>query len=211
MNWSQEIAHAREAAKEYARNLAGRVVMWTTLSSSSASGDEDGAQGWPTEEDEPQDQLRCRRTESWGVRGRPPAGVLAAIVRPLAGAAANVIVGIATTRYGRQNLDVGETQIYGAKADAELFLKKDGGVELRSTAPQDVRLNDGNARAAGQGDEVDLFTIEVVAGAGGAITAIKITPATGGGLVTLNATTPGPFTLSRAGQINMLSTRRVRL
>lgn len=141
MNTAQLIRDAKAEAIQFCRDYAGAIVRWTKLSNSSSAGDADGAEGWQADSDEgSQSQLRVRRTEPWGIHGRPVAGVLAALVRPFGSAVQNILVGIWTNRYGRQDLAAGETQVYCAASDAELYLDKDGNALLRATDGKNVTV-----------------------------------------------------------------------
>jgi len=133
-------------------STAQRLVFWTKLSNDTATGENDAVEGWPTEGAEPRGQQKVRRTSSWGVAGRPPAGVLTAVVRALAGSAAGVIVGIATGKYGRQDLKTGETQLYCKVAGCELYLDENGKLQINSAAGQDTVVN-GGSKAVGRVDD----------------------------------------------------------
>jgi len=174
-----ELRKAKAELRAYVESLSQRQTAWTKLANSSAAGDADAVEGWPTEGDEPDGQRPARRTESWGVHGRPPAGVLTAVVRAMGGAAANLIVGISTGRYGRQDLKVGETQLYCKVAGCEVFMDEHGTLQINTPVGQDVQVNQGAAKVAVHGDSTagHTHTIPPIAVVNGSGTPIGTTTA----------------------------------
>jgi hypothetical protein len=152
-----EIAEAKQAAMEFAESLAQRVIVFTRASMTSADGEQDGAEGWPTDGDGDQAQLPVRRMEPWGHHGRHPSGVLQVLARAMAGAAQNLGLGIWTQSHGRQDLAEGATQLYCIATNAEVYLDENGQVLIRAAANQ-------NATMQATGTGVAQVTADAVTG-----------------------------------------------
>ncbi len=139
------IAKVREDLRQYVGGLVSRIVMFTRVSATSTDGSADGVEGWPANEG-PQTQETVRRMEPWGLHGRAMAGVQALVARSLGGAASGLLAGIWTGAYGRQNLNAGETQLYGGKtatAFGEVFVDQNGAVYVNVATGQLLKLTGG--------------------------------------------------------------------
>lgn len=152
MNAYQEIAALRREVQGWIREAAARVVRWSRVSSASATGDEDGVEGPDPSNGEQRVQDRARRVAPWGIAGRPMVGVAGAILRASAGAAQNILVGIASAKYGRQDLKAGETQVYNKVAGCEIFLDENGTLQINVPNGQNVVVNNGTLKVACHGD-----------------------------------------------------------
>jgi len=123
------------------------MVDFTTLARSSASGSDDQANvaGNP-----PDRQRPVRRVAPWGLSGRPVTGVLGAVVKAFAGAFNGLLVGIATDRYGPQNLNEGETCLWN-KGVAQILLDQKDSITITSGASQIVVSKDGDVTINAKG------------------------------------------------------------
>jgi phage gp45-like len=109
------------------QTLGNRIMAmaeWTTLSRTTAVGDKDQANVAANPSDR---QRPIRRAAPWGVAGYPPAGVFALVVKAVAGVFNGVYTGIATDKYGPQNLNEGETALY-AKPGQLFLLDQNGNI-----------------------------------------------------------------------------------
>lgn len=178
--------------------MVWRLLFFTRVSATSADGSADGVEGWPGTEGDPAcPQQTVRRMEPWGLHGRPATGIQSLVARVLAGAASGLQVGIWTGQHGRQNLEPGETQLYGG-GGGEVFLDKNGKMALNSGSGQDVVLNGGSLQVARKSDPISRGTI-VFAATGSPITGIAVTYTPGDASAiqtgTITATTPVTLTL----------------
>lgn len=129
------------------------IVEFTPISVSSADGAKDAVkvQGDPSDR-----QRSVRRVSPWGISGRPVAGagVLAAVVKAIAGSFGGMIVGIASDTYGPQDLEEGETAIWNKTNGTLIKLKADGTITIDAASGKDIILNAGTAKVARVGDKI---------------------------------------------------------
>lgn len=129
------------------------VVEFTPIAVSSAAGDKDAVN---VQDEEGNNRQRpVRRTSPWGISGRPVAGdgVLAAIVKAVAGPFGGMIVGIATDKYGPQDLKVGETYIWNKVTGTRAFFDENGKIWIDAASGQDIVLNGGALQVARKTDK----------------------------------------------------------
>lgn len=131
--------------------MLGAVVEYTTLSRTTAIGDQDQANfaGNPTDRQRP-----VRRVAPWGVASYPPAGILAAIVKAVGGAFNGMVVGIAGDQYWPANLQEGETALYCSQGGTIVKLDKNGNVFITAASGKDVTVNGGTSKVSRVGDNV---------------------------------------------------------
>lgn len=146
-----------ERAKEQLLARIQGIVEFTPISVSTADGSKDAVkvQGDPSDR-----QRFVRRTSPWGISGRPVAGVgvLAAIVKAVAGPFGGMIVGVSTTDYGPQDLEEGETAIWNKVNGTLIRLKPDGSMTIDASSGKDVVVNGGSAKVARVGDKIQSHT-----------------------------------------------------
>lgn len=131
--------------------LAMSIVDFAPITRTSAAGDSDGVnvQGDPKDRERP-----IRRVSPWGISGRPIAGdnVIAAIVKAVASSFGGMSVGVATDKYGPQDLEEGETCIWNKQTGCRILLDKDGKITIDAPAGQDVVVNGGTEKVARTND-----------------------------------------------------------
>src|SRR5260370_42456378 len=100
----QGLAARLDRLEQRLERLTFNMADFTTLSRTSSSGVDDQANvaGSPNDRQRP-----VRRVAPWGLSGRPVVGVFGAIVKAFGGAFNGLVVGIATDRFGPQNLNAG--------------------------------------------------------------------------------------------------------
>ena len=128
---------ARARVEQRLERIAGSIVEFTTLSRVNAPGADDQAHvaGHPADRQRP-----VRRVAPWGLSGRPVAGVLAAVVKAFGGAFNGLAVGIATDRYGPQDLNEGETCLWN-KGTARVLLDQNDQIGISGKL---VQVNGGD-------------------------------------------------------------------
>jgi phage gp45-like len=144
----QGLANRLERLEQRLDRRVGAVVEFTTLARVNTSGADDQANvaGNPTDRQRP-----VRRVAPWGLSGRPPAGVLAAVVKAAAGAFNGLVVGIATDRYGPQNLNEGETCLWN-KGVARVLLDQNDKITIQSGGTSITIEKDGKVAISAMGD-----------------------------------------------------------
>jgi hypothetical protein len=177
-NIYRRLTEMERRLRGFAEGAAARMVRWSSVATSSGDGQDDAVRNLHPDEDEEDAQLAVRRVAPWGVAGRPPAGVLAAVVHALGGAASGLLVGVWTNRYGPQSLETGETALYCSATGTTVKLDKDGNVLITAGAGASVTVNGGSQRVARAGDPVDGGT--VTATVGGAPVTFSYVPSGGG-------------------------------
>jgi hypothetical protein len=175
--------------------LTSSMIEFTALARTSPAGDNDGANvpgnagGDPDTKDK---QRPIRRVAPWGLASRPVPGVLMAIVKAVGGAFNGLNVGIATDKYGPQDLNEGETCLY-CNADAtRVLLTKDGDVKISSknggmivvqndgkitidaASGKDVVINAGINKVSRVGDHVNLGKWHHIPASGTGVTACQL-------------------------------------
>ena len=137
------------------RHLILGLAEWTTISSTTSSGDDEGVA--PSDGNE-ENKRSARRIEPFGFRSRPPSGIRSLIVKALAGAAHALIVGTASSKYGPADLKEGETCLF-SMAGCTIKLNEDGEIIMTGKAGQSITLDkDGNIAlkaAAGKNITID--------------------------------------------------------
>ncbi len=161
MTWQIAIRDLRSWVESYVQTRLGALVEFTRVAASTATGEKDAVEVGGGDQ---RMQRPVRRVEPWGVRGRPPAGVFAAIVKAIAGASNGLLVGISSTRYGSQALEAGETEIYCSASGTRIFLDKTGTIHIDAASGQDVILNGGTLQVARETDALDVGTLVATAG-----------------------------------------------
>jgi hypothetical protein len=160
---------------------ASSLAHFVALARTSPLGTSDAVMGDDTDKTA---QRPVTRVEPWGLRGRPATdGVRGLVVSALAGAMNGVLVGVSTdTRYGAQNLDVGEMALYSLVNALGVYLDNSGNTKITSATPSggsqgDVIVNGGALQVARKTDPITQGTIGfvIVTGTGGAITSLQIT------------------------------------
>jgi phage gp45-like len=137
--------------EEQARAAVQTVVEFTTLARVNTSGADDFAN--VAGDDRGEKQRPIRRVAPWGLAGRPVVGVLAVLVKAIGGPFNGASVGIATDKYGPQDLDEGETALYSKEIERGVHLTRDGDNKLSSKDGRTVQLN---------GDDYSLLKTEDV-------------------------------------------------
>jgi phage gp45-like len=146
--------------EEAMANKVMAVAEYTTLSRTSAAGDKDFANVAANPNDR---QRPIRRVSPWGIVGHPPAGVFALIVKAVGGVFNGINAGIATDKYGPQDLDEGETAVYNITA-ALVRLWKTGKITVDADAGQDIVFNAGTKKVARVADLLAVGSIAGIAG-----------------------------------------------
>jgi hypothetical protein len=151
---------------------ASSLAHFVALARTSPLGTSDAVMGDDTDKTA---QRPVTRVEPWGLRGRPATdGVRGLVVSALAGAMNGVLVGVSTdTRYGAQNLDVGEMALYSLVNALGVYLDNSGNTKITSATPSggsqgSVVVNGGTHRVARANDPISLgscsITVATVAG-----------------------------------------------
>jgi phage gp45-like len=128
-----------ERLEEQARAAVQTVVEFTTLARVNASGADDFAN--VAGDDKGEKQRPIRRVAPWGLAGRPVVGVLAVLVKAIGGPFNGANVGIASDKYGPQDLEDGETALYSKEVARGVLLTKDGDNKLASKDGRTVQVN----------------------------------------------------------------------
>jgi phage gp45-like len=136
----QGLAARLDRIEQRLDRLAGGVIEFTTLARVNASGADDQANfaGNPVDRQRP-----VRRVAPWGLSGRPVVGVLGAIIKAAGGAFNGLVVGIATDRYGPQDLKDGETCLWN-KGVAQVLLDQNDAITIKSGGSKIVVNKDGD-------------------------------------------------------------------
>lgn len=161
MTWQAAIRELRSWVETYVQTRLGALVEFTRLAASTATGEEDSVEVGGGDQ---RMQRPVRRIEPWGLRGRPPAGVWAAVIKAIAGASNGLMVGISTTRHGPADLETGETELYCSASGTRVYLDKDGVVHIDAASGQDIIFNGGTLRVAREHDALDVGTLVATAG-----------------------------------------------
>ena len=182
MTWQTAIRELRSWVETYVQTRLGALVEFTRVASATASGEKDSVEVGGGDQ---RKQRPVRRIEHWGLRGRPPAGIWAVVIKAIAGASNGLLVGISTTRHGSQNLEAGETEIYCSASGTRVFLDKNGTIHVDAASGQDVIIDGGSAKVHRVGDHGDAGTLKFTAVASGVLVGTYTDP----------DGVPNPFTL----------------
>lgn len=172
----------REQIAALEQRLVQRIanqIQITTVSRSTAKGEEDGAEGWP--DSGKAYQRSTRRMQHFGFRSRPPKNSAAVMLLVGGGNASEVTVAEGSDGYGPEDLAEGEAALFSMADGTEILVKKGtDGIVIRSTSSAPITIE------AGAGANV---TID--AGAGGSVVL------NGGVLNVARATdTAGPYPIT---------------
>lgn len=149
-----------EQLESQLRSAIYTMVEFTTLARVDANSSKDAANVAGDQNGERQRPIR--RVAPWGLSGRPVVGVLSAIVKATAGAFSGINVGIATDKYGPQDLDDGETSLYCKAGGTRVYLDKDGNIFIDAASGKEVTVNGGTQKVARVDDHGDAGTITLI-------------------------------------------------
>lgn len=173
----EQITALEERVRQYVRNQ----IQVSTVSRSTALGNDDGATGLP--DTEQAYQRSPRRFQHFGFRSRPPKNTATLLLLVGGGQSAAVTAAEYDDTYGPSDLADGEMAIYSKASGAYIKIDQSGKVTITASTSQPVQIQ------AGAGANV---TID--AGTGGSV---KVNG--GGRQVAAQGDTAGPYPLTVTG------------
>ncbi len=170
MDYAQIIREEIAKAKAEIRQEVANLLQQTQLTNPTASGEEDGAAGWPQDGDS--GQRAPRRWQHCGFRSVPPNNTPVIMALVGGGSAAEVTLAEDGTGYG-PDPGPGGAALYSTKTGAYVVIDADGKVTVSAAAGQqvvvnagaaaDVVVNAGTAKVALHGDATAGHTHTVTA------------------------------------------------
>lgn len=153
MDWSRLIRDKVSEAEARVMQFTRNIVQVTTVTRSTAKGDEDGADGWP--DAGKAYQRSPRRMQHFGFRSRPPKNSAAVMLLVGGGNGSEITVAEGGDGYGPTDLADGEAALYSKKTGATIIIRSDGKIEITPGAGADIVLNGGTAKVNRSGDAVN--------------------------------------------------------
>lgn len=136
----------REYIDEKIRQGLARVWTLTAYSNASSDGVEDSVRTFLDSDTET--VYPTRRIQHYGLRTRPPQGVLAVRLGNWEGGGNGLTVAEEDSRYGPGDLDEGEVALYNKVSGTEIRIDKDGNIKINAASGKDVIVNGGTQKVA---------------------------------------------------------------
>lgn len=154
------VGNLREWVRGEVEQVRTTIALFVAIARTSSAGDEDEVKT----NDQSNESTQVRRIEPWGLRWRPPSGVMGAILRAAGGASNGMLLGVSTKRYGPSGLEQGEVELYCVTTGTSIKLDKDGKITITSATGQDVVVNGGTLEVARDTDPVNAGALTGTAG-----------------------------------------------
>lgn len=156
------LGQLREWVRDQVEQVRTTMALFVGIARTSSAGDEDEVKT----DDQSKETTQVRRIEPWGLRWRPPSGVMGAILRAAGGVSNGMLIGISTKRYGPANLAQGEVELYCVATGTSVKLDKDGKITITAASGQDVVVNGGTLKVAREHDALNVGTLTGMSPAG---------------------------------------------
>src|SRR5436190_797174 len=127
-------------------NWASRIVRFTSIGTSASDGSCTVAgRSYAGGPEAP--SIKARLGFPFGIRSRPPSGVDATVVHAAGAVARGVAVAHDSKKYGPDDLEDGETALYGAANAKAVLVNKDAAIEVTATPGQPITIKVSGAAA----------------------------------------------------------------